>query len=135
MLSGTLPVAGLSRLNEGLHDANGNLDYRVEGALDRHDRPLLRLRVSGVVQLQCQRCLNALAHTVAVDNAVRLVAAEKLESEYDDDPDEPDCVAASNAFDLAALIEDEVLLALPAYPRHEEGELHGARSPGRWQQR
>lgn len=121
-LSGVLAVSGLPRLAESLHEANGNLEYRVEGTLDRRDRPLLRLKVGGIVQLQCQRCLNALEHALAFENAVRLVPAEKLESEYDDDPDEPDCVAASAAFDLASLIEDEVLLALPAYPRHEEGQ-------------
>lgn len=121
VLSGTLPVAGFSRLSESLHDISGSLNYRVQGAMDRRDRPLLKLQVRGAVRLQCQRCLDGIEHNVAISSTVRLVAPEALDREYDDDPEEPDCVAASNEFDLAALIEDEVLLALPVYPRHEAG--------------
>ena len=119
--AGVLPVAGLARLVASLQGHSGRLDYQVRGDADRSDRPLLKLRVSGSVQLQCQRCLESFEQPVDIDTAVRLVAAEALSAEYDDDPDEPYCVAASATFDLTALIEDEVLLALPAYPRHEEG--------------
>jgi uncharacterized protein len=119
---GVLPVAGLERLVASLQGDSGRLDYQVRGDVDRSDRPLLKLRVSGSVQLQCQRCLESFEQPIDIDTAVRLVAAEALNAEYDDDPNEPDCVAASATFDLTSLIEDEVLLALPAYPRHEAGE-------------
>lgn len=122
VFSRVVPVAGFVRLVESLHDSNGNLDYRVSGDVDRLDRPLLRLRVSGAVTLQCQRCLEGFEHKIAIDTAVRLVAAHALDAEHDDNPDVPDCVAASAEFDLAGLVEDEVLLALPTYPRHESGQ-------------
>ncbi len=121
VFSRVVPVAGFTRLVESLHDSRGDLEYRVRGDMDRQERPLLRLRVSGKVTLQCQRCLEGFEHKINIDTAVRLVAADALNSEHDDDPDEPDCVAASSEFDLAALIEDEVLLALPAYPHHDAG--------------
>lgn len=121
VFSRVVPVAGFVRLVESLHGSNGNLDYRVSGDVDRLERPLLRLRVSGAVTLQCQRCLEGFEYKINIDTAVRLVAAHALDAEHDDNPDVPDCVAASAEFDLAALIEDEVLLALPAYPRHEAG--------------
>ena len=120
-LSGAMPVAGFARLTQSLHDSSGNLAYCIQGAVDRQERPLLKLRVSGVVQLQCQRCLEGFEHAVTIETAVRAVAPDALEREYDDDPNEPDCVAASTAFDLVELIEDEVMLALPSYPRHEAG--------------
>ena len=118
-LFGTVQIAALSRLSESLLDNTGTLNYQVQGAVDLQDRPLLELQVSGTVQLQCQRCLEGFEHKVHVETAVRLVAPVVLDREYDDDPDALDCVATSVAFDLAELIEDEVLLALPAYPRHE----------------
>ena len=118
-LAGVMPVAGfVRRLAESLQSVHGNLDYGIEGDVDRQDRPLLRLRVSGAVQLQCQRCLDGFEHEINIETALRLVAPEALDTEYDDNPDEPDCIASSAELDLAALIEDEVLLALPAYPRH-----------------
>ena len=123
-VSGAILVAGLPRLTESLLGNSGTFDYTVAGDVDQLERPVLRLQVSGVVQLQCQRCLESLAQAVAIDTTLRLVAAEALDAEYEavgDDPDEPDCIAASSELDVAALIEDEVLLALPSHPRHAEG--------------
>jgi uncharacterized protein len=125
-LSGTMPLAGFVRLMESLQQVGGTLDYRLRGTLDRQQRAVLKLQVSATLQLQCQRCLDGLAYKVDIDTTLRLVAEEALDTEHDDDPDEPDCVAESAAFDLAALIEDEVLLALPAYPRHETGRCKAA---------
>ncbi len=125
--SGALPVAGFERLRDSLFDVPpdsgaGKLFYEVKGGADARDNPVLQLRVSGRLPLQCQRCLKVLDYALAIDTTLRLVAEAALEAEMSDDPEEPDCVAASTAFDLVALIEDEVLLALPAYPRHEESE-------------
>lgn len=125
VLAGAMPVAGFARLRDSVLGGEGALEYRVQGAQDRQQRPLLKLQVRGTLRLQCQRCLDGFDCTIDIDTAVRLVAPETLDSEYDDDPDAPDCVAASTAFDLSELIEDEVLLALPAYPRHEAGDCRG----------
>lgn len=127
-LEGALPVAGFARLVESLADSSGTLIYRMEGGHDRRQRPQLMLQVQGVVQLQCQRCLEGMAHAVDIENALRLVEPAELDREYEEhgsDPDEPDCIAHSATLDLAALIEDEVILALPPYPkhaRHAEGQ-------------
>jgi len=122
VLAGALPVGGFQRLREMLLRTEGELDYRVQGALDGRARPLLKVHIGGTMQLQCQRCLEVLDYVIEIDTSVRLVAPEALDAEYDDDPDEPDCVAASTDFDLAEFLEDEVLLALPAYPRHPVGQ-------------
>lgn len=118
-LVGNLPVADCGRLADSLFDTSGLLDYQVQGTADGRGRPMLRLHVRGVVQLRCQRCLERYAQALQIDVPLRLVAAQVLDQEYSDDPEEPDCIAHSSAMDLLALIEDEVLLALPAYPRHE----------------
>lgn len=122
LLSGAMPVSAYKRLMTGLHDSSGQLKYEVRGDSDQRNRPLLRLKISGKVRLQCQRCLGGMDHIVLIDTAVRLVAPEALDSEYDDDPDELDCVAASAVLDWVDLIEEEVLLALPPYPRHEAAQ-------------
>lgn len=122
VLSGAMPLAGFQRLRDNLLRTEGALDFRIQGAVDGRQRPLLNVQIRGIVQLQCQRCLEVLDHAIAIDTAVRLVAPEALDSEHSDDPDEPDCVAASAAFDVAEFLEDEVLLALPAYPRHPAGQ-------------
>ena len=123
-LRGALPVAGFERLRDTVCDAAnaGNVDYEVAGGADARARPVLRLKVSGRLELQCQRCLGGFEHALAVDTTLRLVPEASLEAEHNDDPDEPECIAASRELDLAALIEDEILLALPMYPRHNVGD-------------
>lgn len=118
---GAVAVATLLRLAESVHNNSSSLDYQIRGDSDLQDRPLLRLQVRGRVQLQCQRCLDGFEHEVDIDTALRLVAPDALDAEHDDNPDAADCIAANTELDVAALIEDEVLLDLPPYPRHETG--------------
>lgn len=128
---GVLPLAGFERLRDSLSAvpaAGESVNYQVSGGSDRQARPVLRLKVAGRLLLQCQRCLKDLDYSLAIDTVLRLVPEESLEAEMRDDPDEPDCIAASAALNLVALIEDEILLALPTYPRHEYGPCGGSES-------
>ncbi len=125
-LTGSIAVATLANLAESLHDCSGHLAYDIRGDRDGRERPLLRLQVEGTLRLSCQRCLEGFEHQVTIDTALRLVAAASLEAEYEAsgaDPDEPECIVESAALDIAALVEEEVLLALPPYPVHgRQGE-------------
>src|SRR5688572_11771675 len=58
--SGSLPVATLQRLHDVLFDTEGSLSYEVSGGRDAHNRPQLELRITGALDLQCQRCLGLL---------------------------------------------------------------------------
>ena len=128
-IAGVIAVAVMPRLVESLHVGDGDLEYAITGDTDHRERSLLRLQISGPVQLQCQRCLEGFAHELAIDTALRLVSAGALDAAYEasgGDPDEPDCIAASKTLDVVALIEDEVLLALPPYPVHAPHISQGA---------
>lgn len=78
----------------------------------------LHLRARAEVVLQCQRCLQAMGQRLDVERAFRFVAdpqqADRLDEELDDD-----VLALPKEFDLLALVEDELILALPLVPRHE----------------
>lgn len=80
--------------------------------------PWLQLTVHTTLPQICQRCLEPVDVAVRVERAFRFVDSEELAEQQDDDCEE-DLLVASRDFDLAALIEDEVLLALPLVPRHE----------------
>jgi uncharacterized protein len=120
-LTGNLPVVSLSRLDDVLHDREGTLRYEVRGGRDERMRPQLRLRISGRLHLQCQRCLELLDFPLDVISRL-LVAREGEALEGIDDPHAPDAIEAQPELDVASLIEDEVLLALPLAPRHAPGE-------------
>ena len=78
----------------------------------------LHLSAGVSLPLTCQRCLGPADIEVAVERAFRFVATEAQAEAEDEEADE-DVLVLSRDFDLRALIEDELLMALPLVPRHE----------------
>jgi uncharacterized protein len=69
------------------------------------------------LELPCQRCLDPIRIPIVIDAELQLAQNAREISEADD---EIDRVLASRRMDVAWLVEDEVILALPMAPRHEE---------------
>lgn len=78
----------------------------------------LYLTVATTLPQICQRCLGPVEVAVQVAREFRFVESEAV-AEQQDDESEEDLLVISREFDLAALMEDEVLMALPLVPRHE----------------
>ena len=124
-LSGHDPLLKYQRLVEeaqGLHP-----DLRVDWTADGEVRTThgiggqiwLHLQARATVPLTCQRCLQPVDVPLEVDRQFRFVADEAT-AEALDDSSEEDLLALSREFNLRELIEDELLMALPLVPRHEE---------------
>ena len=120
-LSGSLQVVTLKRLEDVLHDREGILEYELRGGPDERARPQVRIKVSGRLHLQCQRCLGLLEYQLHLTNTL-LVTQQGSKVEGVEDPDAPDTIDENPELDVASLVEDEVLLALPFAPRHAEGQ-------------
>lgn len=71
------------------------------------------------VPMVCQRCLGVAQIDLQVDRSFRFVKDEATAEALDDEAEE-DLLALSKDFDLRTLIEDELLMALPLVPMHEE---------------
>jgi uncharacterized protein len=69
------------------------------------------------VPRQCQRCLQPVLVPVNVDCELRFVATEAEAAALDAET-EYDVLALAPRTDLRALVEDELLLALPVVPKH-----------------
>lgn len=135
VISGEVAVAALDRLADVVVESSGFLQCTLRGlpGMDRLDgKPGLELEVSGSLKLRCQRCLQTMDFPLRVASRLRLLApGEMLPDEVvegDDDAagdeldDEWDAIEASREQSVLALIEDEVLLALPIVPKHEACE-------------
>ncbi len=118
-LEGEVSVARLPRLADSLFDSFGNLNFSVRGNYDSRHRPRLLLSVKGEINLKCQRCLGRLPYAVAVESNL-LILSESGPVETAE-IDELDGVPANPHTDVWALVEDEVLLAIPYAARHPEG--------------
>ena len=81
-------------------------------------QPSLAVEAETEALLECQRCLQPLRLALHPERRFFFVdgedAAAALDAENDDD-----VLALTGSLDLLALVEDELLLALPLVPRHE----------------
>ena len=126
-LRGSLPVPGLLRLRDSLAETPGEVEFMVQGGHDARQRPTLTLGISGTLRLQCQRCLGALDYPLRLENTLLLVGAAAAAA-GDPDDGEAEWIEASAKLDVAALVEEEILLSLPYAPRHEEGQCEPDRT-------
>jgi uncharacterized protein len=118
---GTTPVAEMRRLAADCTDSSGTISWSIQGGQTRQGYPMMTLSVSGIVQLQCQRCLAPFGYEL--DSSTVLVLgkddqeADEIEEVLDDES--IDVIVGSHACDIRQLLEDEALLALPQAPKHE----------------
>ncbi|MCF8149142.1 MAG: YceD family protein [Burkholderiaceae bacterium] len=106
------------------------MSIRLEGWRDGEGKSWLQLDVAGEPVLCCQRCLGGVKFPLSIGSRLQLIAPG--ESWPDDDlvDDGADAVEADPALAVLSLIEDEVLLALPIAPRHEQCDSPSARASG-----
>jgi len=123
--SGTVAVVALTRVADHLFDDQGTLDYTITGGSDKRNRPSLHVEVHGEIHLRCQRCLGRLPYRL--DTASDLPVLTNGGSNDDRyGLNDLDGIAADPHTDVLTLVEDEVLLAMPMVPRHQEGQCNVA---------
>ena len=84
--------------------------------MDAQRRPSVLVRVRAELALQCQRCLDTMIHRV--DSETRLVVVRGPdEAERLADDVEP-LLVEGDRMAPRSLLEDELLLAIPAAPKH-----------------
>jgi uncharacterized protein len=120
-LEGSWPLAALGRLAVGTAEHGevawlASLGKRARTGAEA--QPCMHLVARTDVALECQRCLQPVSVSLEVDRQFVFVADEDTAAALDADC-EDDVLVLSHRFDLRALVEDELLLALPLVPRHE----------------
>lgn len=97
------------------------IDFLLRGEADAQGRCFIALEIDARLSTFCQRCLDPLALPFKL-NFRYLIAdvAEGLDDELSlDDNDEYDVQEPDRAMNVFALIEDELIMALPISPTHE----------------
>ncbi len=118
-LRGLCRVHDFARLRGLVSSDEGELMYEVAGTRDEVGRPALGLKITGTLQLTCQRCLKALPFPLQVEAVLALAESEAEIETRPVVPDEPDWIVGSREMAVGTLLEDEILLAIPFAPRHE----------------
>jgi uncharacterized protein len=115
-LAGEVAVESLPRLRESVASAEGVIRFEVATTrVDGH--PAVRVRVSGQVMLECQRCLLPFAYEF---EAQRTLVFAPPPADPEDEAEDADFLGAEARLEVMELVDEEVLLCLPMVPRHPQ---------------
>jgi DUF177 domain-containing protein len=132
---GKLPIASFQRLRGSLAavengaKVEGEARYELEFGKDELGVAFLAVRVDADLPLTCQRTLEVYKQPVHIDQRLGLISEESEEAALP--PGYEPLLIADGAMNLADVIEDELILALPVVPLkpgaplewHDEGAV------------
>ena len=119
---GSLPVSGLTRLVEVLAAPDGEVTYTVDFDRDEFGVAYAAIRANAPLTVTCQRTLEPFVLPVVIDTRLGLITDERDEAALPPGY-EALLVEDDGHVAMAAVIEDELLLALPLVPVNPDSTL------------
>ncbi len=116
-VSGTLRPADMPRFRALLAGDEGSIRAELGFSRDEEGRSLVRVVIDADVAVICQRCLQPMTRRVTSDSLLAIVWTDEQARQLPRNL-EPLVVAAQEA-DLWSIVEEELMLALPAFSYHE----------------
>jgi uncharacterized protein len=113
-------VSTLKRIEEfiELNEASDAYVYfELTGDSQTYGHPSLSLKIDVQLPMKCQRCLNVMNVPINLSFDYVITGEELIEL---DEVDDVDWLEPSATMSLQELIEDELLIALPIAPMHQE---------------
>lgn len=126
--SSDLPTQKLTTESSEASQAHNRVYWQIDGEQLSSDiypqgRYLLHFHIEANPVVICQRCMKPFRYALVAESTVEVVRTEKQFEEVSDSGevvlDEYEKVLANPDLDLLELIEDELILALPFMPSHE----------------
>lgn len=112
-----LPLNTMERLAPMLLDNQGKAMVSLFFDMDLEGQPYFSGKIKATLLLACQRCMEALEHKVDINVKLGLVRTEEQVAQLSRNY-EPALIESGEVL-LSQLVEDELVLALPAYARHD----------------
>ena len=113
----SIPVGELPGIGENVAAASEPLQARLTFGREQ-GLPAVDVEVRGAVRLQCQRCMRDFDQPLDLQSRVVLLLTEQQADRAP--PSLETYLAAEGRVSAAALVAEEVLLAVPLVPRHED---------------
>jgi uncharacterized protein len=119
ILQSQKPTRATSKPHDSIPSA---INFELRGEVDTQGRCFIHMAVEANLQSYCQRCLEPLLLPLKLNFSYLIAEAdEQASGELSfDDVDEYDLQEPDKAMDLQALIEDELIMALPIAPTHDD---------------
>jgi uncharacterized protein len=117
VVSGAVSLPELPRLCDALASDSGTIEARCEFSRDEENRSIVALAVSAQVQVACQRCLQAMPLALKAENRLAIVGDDDMAKQLPAHLDP--WIVEGEQGDLWRLVEDELILELPAVAYHD----------------
>ena len=121
-LSGELSIKDMPRLSESLVNDEGSIHVDLAFDMDEVNTPYMQGKIVAEVSMICERCMSPMKVPLSITCLLAMILSERkiasLAEEYD-----PWLLENNDPVSLNAVIEDELILALPLVPRHTEACL------------
>lgn len=117
-LDGFVPVVEMPRLVEVVKDTSGNIEAELVFGISEEGKRVVTGSAHGDVSLMCQRCLEPVKVLVESNISLAIVWDEEAANGLPQylDP----WIVGEGAADFYEMIEEELLLSLPAVAYHSE---------------
>lgn len=119
-VSGTLKPLDLQRFRSLLAGDEGSIKALLRCSRDEEHRYLVRIAVEADVTVTCQRCLEAMPLHLDSENVLAAVWSDEQAAHLPRHLDP--LLVQEEACNLWELVEDELILALPAFSYHDTDE-------------
>lgn len=122
-LEGSVPVSSLRRVKDLLVNDEGVISAVLDFGRDEENRRIVKGELEADVCVICQRCLEPMREQVQSSFTLAIVSddesAKQVPSQY-----EPLETGPGGGVKLYDVVEDELLLAMPAFPMHREQDCN-----------
>lgn len=122
VLEGEIPLSGLPRFREAVLgcDDGAVCRVRLSFTMDGQRRRIVSGELQAPVDLECQRCMNAMHQALDSEFTLGLVTSDEQAQQLPKEL-EPFLTDEFSA-DLWSMCEDELLLVLPPFPLHDRND-------------
>jgi uncharacterized protein len=117
-VEGSLQPGQLERFSPLLANDTGTITAELGFFLDEERRCRVRVQARATVNVVCQRCLNDLAVDLHVDNTPAVVVSDEQARQLPRSI-EPLVTESPDELSLWDVVEEELILALPAFSYHD----------------
>lgn len=121
-VEGTINVADMPQLQKLLADDQGQLFVRIEGTKGDRGLPGANLTIDGTVNMICTRCTKPMPVVVHCEVPFLFTKTEEQADLIPIEAEDVEIVVGSEDMNVAEWVQEEVILSLPAFPKHEDCE-------------
>lgn len=120
-LQGKLPLKQMTRLQELVVEAVGDVDLKLIFDQSKFSPPSIVGQIQATLMVECVRCGQEFEYKVDLHPNLRIVRNDEQAKSLEGQQQEP-LLLEEDSVNLVKLVEDEILLSLPMLIRHEDNE-------------